>query len=376
MQSEQILDLALTRSTAINRRQFNGSLALVGFGLLIPTKVHADQPLHYLSCCRNKDGSYAVAGLSDDGNILFTESLDGRGHDIAVAPDQTTAVVFARRPGRFALVLDLMTGQTKQTISAAPHRHFYGHGFFAPDNSLLYASENAYDADAGVIGIYDVQKGYQRIGEFMTGGIGPHEILLMADGRTIVVANGGILTRPEYGRHKLNLTTMRPSLSYLDRQTGDLIEQVYLPQNFHQLSIRHMSIDKNGAIWFGGQYQGARHEKVALIGTHRLGSDPQMIDASADMIGTFRNYVGSVATNRDGSLVATTSPRGGNLVLWDVDRKSIISKRSLTDVCGVAAGYRENDFFLSTGDGRLGQDNDTDFTQTNFSWDNHLCNAM
>ncbi len=103
------------------------------------------------------------------------------------------------------------------TIQSVAGRHFFGHGVFSPDGALLYATENDFDNAAGMVGIYDARSGFARIGEFPTHGVGPHELLLLGDGRTIAIANGGIETHPDFGRAKLNLPTMKPSFVLVDR---------------------------------------------------------------------------------------------------------------------------------------------------------------
>ena len=45
--------------------------------------------------------------------------------------------------------------------------------------------------------------GTSRIGELASFGVGPHEVVLMPDGATLVVANGGIRTHPDRDRAKL-----------------------------------------------------------------------------------------------------------------------------------------------------------------------------
>ena len=80
-----------------------------------------------------------------------------------------------------------------------------------------------------MIGVYDATDGFRRIGEFPTHGVGPHELLLLDDGRTLAIANGGIETHPDFGRAKLNIATMKPSFVFVDRITGDLIEKHELP---------------------------------------------------------------------------------------------------------------------------------------------------
>ncbi|MCK0317313.1 DUF1513 domain-containing protein, partial [Salmonella sp. 15E65] len=91
-------------------------------------------------------------------------------------------------------------------------------------------------------------------GEFDSGGIGPHEVVLMPDGKTLCVANGGILTHPDYGKLELNLDTMRPSLAYIDAASGELLEKVELEPALHRLSIRHLALAADGCVWFGCQY--------------------------------------------------------------------------------------------------------------------------
>ena len=73
-----------------------------------------------------------------------------------------------------------------------------------------------------MIGIRDAEDGYRQIGEFASQGIGPHELVLMPDGGTLAVANGGIRTHPDNDRAMLNLDTMQPSLAYLDLASGRL----------------------------------------------------------------------------------------------------------------------------------------------------------
>ena len=77
----------------------------------------------------------------------------------------------------------------------------------------------------GVIGVRDATAGYRQIGEFSAHGLEPHDIALLADGRTMVIANGGIQTHPDSGDDELNIPDMQPSLVYVDVETGELLEE-------------------------------------------------------------------------------------------------------------------------------------------------------
>lgn len=314
------------------------------------------------------DGRYGVAFLDEAAEVLFTETLDGRGHDVAISPDRKTAVVFARRPGRFALIIDVEHTRRAKVLVPPPDRHFYGHGFFSNDGRLLLATENDFEAERGCLGLYDATDGFRRIGEFETGGIGPHEALLLSDGNTVAIANGGIVTHPDYPRQKLNLATMEPSMAIVDLASGDLVERAALPAHYHQISIRHMAEAGDGSIWFGGQYEGAATDQVPLVGRYRRGRGIELIEAPDELYRSMNHYVGSVTASRDGSQIATTSPRGGVAVVWDVATGNVVSRQSITDVCGVAPS--QSGFVVSSGQGAiLSRDIQR---STGFGWDNHL----
>ena len=344
-------------------------VALSGHGAL------AGETSGYVTTCRRPDGRFAVAVLRRDGSILFDEPIDHRCHDMAVAPAATpasgTVALFGRRPGRFALVVDLGRRRVTHTILAAEGRHFYGHGFFSPDGRLLYATENAYDEEAGVLGVYDVAAGYSRIGELQTAGIGPHEAILMADGRTIAVANGGILTHPDFGRRELNIATMAPSLAYIDRKTGDLIDKAELPADRHQLSIRHIGVDRFGAVWFGCQYLGPAADGTPLIGRHRQGEAPTLTQAPDKVVHGLHNYIGAVAANRSGTRIAATSPRGGALVVFDAASGDFVERIPLADTCGLAPAFAD-DFVFSNGLGELAEGEGILARHDGYAWDNHM----
>ena len=205
--------------------------------------------------------------------------MPARGHSFAIDAAGGRAVVFGRQPG-FALGFGLDGAAGPVELDLPQDRHFFGHGAFFDDGRLLAATENDFDGGRGVLGIYDASAGgaYRRVGEFDCG-IGPHEVLLLPDGKTLCVANGGILTHPDYGKLELNLDTMRPSLAYLDAASGKLLERVELDSALHRLSIRHLAVAADGAVWFGCQYMGPAGDRPALVGRHRRGQAPELFPA-------------------------------------------------------------------------------------------------
>lgn len=326
--------------------------------------------LMFATAYQSLDGAYGVALLDPDGKMLRSIDLPDRGHDVTFDRVSGRAVAFARQPGTFALVFDRGGAAPPKTIASVEGRHFYGHGVFSPDGRLLYATENDYEAARGMVGVYDTTDAFRRVGEFSTHGVGPHDMLLCGDGRTLVVANGGIETHPDFGRAELNLTTMKPSLVFLDRLTGDLLERHELPPGLHQLSIRHMDVDAAGTVWFGCQHRGPDSERPSLVGRARRGERFELIPLPPEPLSRLRNYVGSVAANRDAGTVALSSPHGNALLVLDAADGSVVVSRTLEEVCGIAP--EAGGFLASTGTGRLVTPEGVDLIRADCAWDNHM----
>ena len=356
----------------VDRRRFLRS-AGAGFALsLLPRGAEAltRSDAVFATAFQRRDGGYGVAVLSERSELIHAVALPDRGHDVTFDPVSGRSVVLARQPGTFMTVFDHAGRSAPVTIASVDGRHFYGHGVFSPDGALLYATENDFDNAAGVVGIYDTRDGFTRIGEFATRGVGPHEMVLLGDGRTLAIANGGIETHPDFGRAKLNIPTMKPSLALVDRLTGDVLETHELPPALHQLSIRHMDIDADGTIWFGCQHEGPASEKPPLVGMARRGEELAMLDMPEKDLLELRNYVGSVAANREAGTVAVSSPQGNCLAVIDTREKRLREVRRLVEVCGLAP--EGPDYLMSTGTGELVDPRHAAKSFADYAWDNHI----
>jgi len=365
-----LVGTAMTLASAYASQAFAGVLDEEQFGITSGDLIAA---------CRRPDGTYSVVILSVDGTILRELPLEGRGHDIALYQAGGEAVVFARRPGSFALAFDIHGRREPVLFTTPANRHFYGHGTFSRDGRLLYATEHDNGTRAGVIGVYDASGGYRRIGEFPTYGVGPHEAILMADGNTLAVANGGIETHIEpgmTGREKLNVETMQPSLAFIDVSSGRLISQHMQSKGLHKLSVRHLAQDASGAIWFGCQWEGAASDTPELIGCAGIDTPLRIIEPADPMGAKLAGYIGSVAISGDGRLIAASAPRAGRIVYVDTERRAIVGETLLMDSCAIIAAS-EKSFAMTSGTGIVQVDapDHTHLATMTFpgrSFDNHV----
>ena len=311
-----MLRLKARDGRAIDRRDFVRAAGASFLAALMPRPAAAlaNADAVFTSAYRAPDGSFGVATLTEAGEIVHAWRLPMRGHDVVAHHASGRCAAFARRPGTQGLAFDSAGGMKPQIFSAPAGRHFYGHGAFSADGRLLYATENDFDGVRGVVGIYDATDGYTRIGELPSHGLGPHEAMMMPDGRTLAIANGGIETHPDYGRAMLNLGAMKPSIAFVDCETGDLLARHDLPIEMSRLSTRHVDVGSDGRLWFGCQYQGEAGDVVPLIGHAGIGEPLAWLELPHEAGAALMNYVGAISVNRHSGLVAVTSPKGNATV--------------------------------------------------------------
>ena len=342
-----------------------------------PTGTPADRC--FIGCRIDRRGRHLASVFDHSGRIRHDVPLPGRGHGFAADPATGTVVVFARRPGGWALVLDPATGRISARLAAGPGRRFYGHGAFSPDGAFLYTSENRFEDGAGVIGVWEAARGWRRAGEWPSHGVGPHEIRISGQGTMLAVANGGIRTHPDTGRAKLNLGTMVPSLALLDTADGRLVRSTSFGPRLHRLSIRHLDADRGGRIVAAMQHQGARTDRVPLIAFEQAGRlAPAHAPGEAGL--RMRGYAGSVSFDTSGRYAAVTHPHEGIVSLWSANRSTahLLAVAVLEDVCGIAPDTGGGSFIATGAKGRIASidvrtgESSILARSDGSHWDNHL----
>lgn len=337
---------------AIDRRSLLlGTLAYVG-SLSLARAAEAGNNIAFVSAARRAAGDYCVLLLRADGSLVREVPLSGRGHDIAILRQSNRVVVFARRPGTFAVAFEVSSAAPPHVFSASEGRHYYGHGAFSKDGRLLYAAENDIADGRGVIGIYDVAGGYKKIGEHSSYGTGPHEIILLNDGKTLAVGNGGLDTVPDAGRENLNLNSMEPSLAFVDAETGKLVTRHDMSGDLKHLSIRHVTQDARGLVWFGAQWEGSPSETPQLIGSAGPDRELRLIAPLLQQNRDLKGYIGSMAVSADGRIIAASAPKAGHVVYVDTETGNVVGQSTLKDVCGIAPEGAQ-DFAATSGFGVL-----------------------
>ena len=310
--------------TTLQRRQW---LALVaaGAGAWIKPALAAaaTAPPLQLAAAWEAAHGYQVGVLAYRGDTLQVgAALDvpTRAHGVWAERGGTLLAV-ARRPGDWLLRWRPEGEGSAKAIAwawADPDRAFNGHVIAGPGGKTLYTTETNLETGQGLVGLRDAAT-LEKIGEWPTHGMDPHELLLDGDG-SLVVANGGIPALPETGRLKIHMDRMDASLVRLDTRSGAPLGQWRLADK--RLSLRHMA-------WGRAPAGGPRVLGIALQAEHddaaaktaapvlALFDGQQLQTCTADVGHVLAGYGGDIAWAAGGFAVGC--PRANGVAVWQAD---------------------------------------------------------
>ena len=265
-------------------------------------------------------------------------TLPQRGHHIALLPGRPQeCLVFARRPGSFIARLNWQSGETLAWYDYPDDRHGFGHGIVLPGGVLLTTDSNI-DSGDGLLTLRDaLTLAPQR--ELPSGGIGPHQLLPLQDGR-ILVANGGILTLPESGRIKLNVHSMQPSLDIVDLKLGRSVASFRLPDS--KLSLRHLAAVADGHYAVALQYEGEGSAPLVSLWHERSGL--RNLPLPAELASRCNGYAASVAATP--THIACTATKGDQVMFWS-GAGEFLGAVALSKPAGIAATPDQRHFIVS-----------------------------
>ena len=305
-------------------------------------------------------GLVALAG----GRLQIDASIEvpTRAHAVAVEPGGAVLAV-ARRPGDWLLRWHPRLAGTRATQWqwAGDERCFTGHTVRSLDGHHVFTAETDLHSGAGLLVQRDAES-LQVLREWPTRGADPHDLQWLPNGR-LLVANGGISTRPETGRAKQALDRMDSSIVEIDPLSGHAGPALRLPDP--RLSLRHLALHPSGQVAVALQ---AEHDdpearaqapvlalldpttqslrsvlpepvlNLAILETPKLRTptpDTPMPDTPRGQPPSLQGYGGDVAALPGGWVVSC--PRAGQLAFFALDG-SWQGQQPLADACALAAG--------------------------------------
>lgn len=248
-----------------DRRRFLGAL---GAGLIGVAEAQADaaSPLVIGAAWRGPavSDAHCVGVLEVDWpartmRVKHVVPVASRPHGL-LAESGGALLAVALRPGAWLMRLDA-DGRVAAQVAPDDARRttFGGHVAASRDSRWLYTTETHGADGRGRIGVRDART-LRKVGEWLTHGIEPHQLLVDDEGH-LLVANGGI--HRDADDRKRDLDHMDSSLVRIDGRTGALLGQWRLVDA--RLSIRHLAVGRSadGATPLLGLALQAEHDNAA-----------------------------------------------------------------------------------------------------------------
>jgi hypothetical protein len=274
---------------------------------------------------RHFAGLVAAAGAAAPLRVLESIELPTRAHGVWV-DTRGGLLVAARRPGDW--LLRWRPGRAEpQWQWSEPERRYAGHVVADPTGRRLYTTEVDLDSGAGRVVVRDAAT-LAPLADWPSHGIDPHQLIFDADG-SLLVANGGVPTRPETGRVKLDRRRMDPSLVRLDARDGRRLGQWRLADP--RLSIRHLARHAGGTV--GIALQAEHDDDAARAAAPLLALFDGRALRCAEPGPPLAGYGGDIAATAGSFAVGAT--RAGGVAHWSVAGRWLVLT-PLADACPLA----------------------------------------
>lgn len=238
-------------------------------------------------------------------------------HAITIDPnDPTKAAVFEKK-GPGACCVDLAAGRVIRPLRSPAERHFYGHGAYSADGSLVYATESYLnDEHRGALVVRDA-KTFEEVGTVPTFGTAPHDCLLLDDGTTMVVTNGG---GPLKGG-------AMPSITYVDLKTETLLEEVRLKAP--RFNTGHLAVSSRGDLAVVSAPRDGLPGKGPGLGAVSLKPQGLSIDTMRKpkkVADRMKGETLSVLIHEPDDRVFATHPAGDMVTVWSMSERKLLHR--------------------------------------------------
>jgi hypothetical protein len=281
---------------------------------------------------------YDIAAIDlDDGLSFSYVPVNFLAHAIVPDPVRPGLAAVFEKWGTGACEVDLRAGEVTRAITTADDRQFYGHGAYAPDGSLLYSTETVISDDfRGLIAVRDAQT-HDYLGEFPSHGASPHDCLLIDDGRTMVITNGG---GPR--GHQ------RPCVTWVDVQTQQLLERRRL--DTPDFNTGHLALTAGGDLAVvSAPRKGEEKSGTGGISLSTGGSDLRALTEPRAITAGMKGETLSVCIDTERGVVAATTPDAALLTFWDLASGRLLHYYRLRHPRGVTLTCDHSHYVVSYG---------------------------
>ena len=288
--------------------------------------------------------SFVLCRFDLDLDTSRTVPMDFFGHGLAQHPKEKRRAVIFEKKGPGCCEVDLEEGRVTRPITTPKERAFYGHGAFASDGSVLFATENRLETKTGLVCVRD-GKTYAEIGEFPTYGKSPHDCHLIDAGRTLAITNGGGALGDAAG-------DAAPSVTFVDARSTKLLERVTFSNP--RINAGHLALTSGrDLVAISAPRDGLPASERGGV-TMRTGQGPFVTMADPeDVVSRMVGESLSLCFVEDRKVVGVTNPDGNMVTFWDMKEQRFAKKLDLPAPRGLTRTLDGSHLVLSYGQGSL-----------------------
>jgi hypothetical protein len=281
---------------------------------------------------------YSLSLVDEEGRLQRSLDLAFPFHGFSPDPTNVTRIALFQKKGSGACEIDLLAGKVLRPIETVPERLFYGHGVFSADGRILYATETVVKSQEGVIVVRD-GRSLQIVGELPSHGKNPHDCLLLDDGKTLAITNGG---------GTLDDGASPPNVAYVDIASTKLLERVTFPNA--RINAGHLAVTKaRDLVVVSAPRKGLPDTERGGVTIRPKGGETRTMTEPAATVARLVGETLSVAVHEPTGVAATTSPDGNVLVFWDIKKGTQVRAVDLTAPRGVVVTRDQAHFAVSHG---------------------------
>ncbi len=284
----------------------------------------------------------------DESRVRVVSDVGFLGHGFAPNPVKPRTFVVSQKHGPGCCELDLAVGRVTRRITTVPGREFYGHGAFSPDGKTFYAAE-AITGDyskAGVLAVRDGESFELKPEQFPTHGVAPHDCILVDDGETLVVTNGG---------GPLERDDQLPSVAYVNVRSGEARKVLRFKDR--SINAGHIAITSRGElVCVSAPREGIPELRDGAPNPAWIGAisfyDPardEVVTPQDPIRRKMRGETLSVAIHEPSMIVAATNPKGHIVTFWDFHSGKLVHhiEGTFKDPRGISLTQDGNYFALT-----------------------------
>lgn len=244
------------------------------------------------------------------------------GHGFTPRVNDTNILMITEKHGGGCVEFDLKAGKVLRRIPASPGREFYGHSAFSPDGKLWYCTEaetedGSYD---GVLAVRDADSMELHDKTFPTHGVAPHDCILIDDGDTLVITNGG---------GPVDRTDQAPNVAYVNVKTGEARKLLKF-KNHPRINAGHIAMSSKGELVCVSAPRDGVPKDDRWIGaiTFYHPDKDGFVTTDDPIREKMKGETLSVSFNEDTRVVAATNPAGDLVTFWDFDTGKLVKSMS------------------------------------------------